>query len=193
MRTTLILVCAVLLHTWPAMAASITFVDTRLDGSQVNFAIHFDTAPNLFTVDEFVRQQDALQVYIFNEPYPWLTPTFREPDLISIARGGEIYLGNGIPIRGPGPSDNNGGWGETRGTVPVTLNGSVLTYTTSLETLNVRQGFGYAWESFHFGVTNAGRYDCIGGQGCPSVPLPSMLWPTLVGFISLALIRARRV
>jgi len=80
--------------------------------------------PDFWTVDSFGRQADEFQFYIaydYNEPNPGQTPVVDR-----LIRGGEIYLGNGIPIRegdkdGESLDPTSGGWGNVVGFVPFSL------------------------------------------------------------------------
>lgn len=87
----------------------------------VTFSITFNQVPDFFTVDSFGRAANAFQFYIVGDP------TLSYPaNYDSIIRGGEIYLGGGIPIRNGSPSiadPHAGGWGAIRGIVPFTLTG----------------------------------------------------------------------
>jgi hypothetical protein len=182
-----------------AGAVSITSIQTATNVDAISFTVAFSGAPDFFTIDQFNRQFDSFQIYLFDlrqDPRDGLI----ERNVKSVVRGSEIHLGNGLPIRNVGSSEVNfgeghsdyphNGWGSIRETVQFRLTDRAMTYTASLSTLNVGNAFGYAFESYRSGSTTANRYDCSSDGPC-SVPVPAMLWPTALMLMGLFAVRQR--
>jgi len=169
------------------------------------FTIQFTGIPNFFAVDQFGRQQDSFQLVRYDAP--------RQDDLgggiigettfgRAVIRGEEIHWGDGLLIRnglldGPGiPGARTGGWGIVRETVPFVQVGQTVSLTASLHGLNVPTGpgpFGYGDMSLTFGDSSPFGFceRCTSGLRCDlSVPVPGMLWPTLLLMVGLACIMA---
>jgi hypothetical protein len=129
----------------------------NLDTQQAIFTINFNEVPDFFSVDEFGRQADAFQYFIDgdgNFPFSLGNPVYSE--LETIIRGGEINIAGDIRVRdvfGVG-GPNSGGWGPIRGSVPYTLNGTQLTFSTPLELIGDDDGlFSYELLITEFGST----------------------------------------
>ncbi|MGV0104055.1 hypothetical protein [Nostoc sp. DSM 114167] len=132
----------------------------NLDAQEVTFTVNFNRVPDFFTVDEFDRQADSFQYYI--DPSGEL-PIFRPPsaysNLSSIIRGEEIHVAGDVRIRdvfSVGPSEpNSGGWGNIRGSVPYSLDGTVLKFSAPLQFIGDSDGlFSYRLELYEFGSWN---------------------------------------
>jgi hypothetical protein len=98
---------------------------------QVTFTLVFNRQPDFQTEDSVGRQADSFQYYILGDP---TLPGLARYD--AIIRGEEIDLVSGLlPIRNAFPPVTDpgaGGWGTVRGVVPFRLDGTVLTFSTSL-------------------------------------------------------------
>jgi hypothetical protein len=140
--------------------------------SDATFTIDFPHAPDFFTVDSHGRVADSFQINISADikGNPQLNPT-------TVVRGDEIHFANALRIRDGSPpvSDpQSGGYGAIRGTVPYSLNGTVLTFTTPLGLINAPNGtFSYYAYTLSNGVTAA-------QSEARSVPLPSALQPGMM-------------
>lgn len=147
------------------IAQAVLFVESEsavvnLDAQEVLFTINFNRVPDFFTVDEFDRPADSFQYFI--DPSGEL-PIFRPPSayshLSSIIRGSEIYVAGDVRIRdvfSVGPSEpNSSGWGNIRGSVPYTLDGTVLKFSAPLQLIGDSDGlFSYRLELYQFGRWN---------------------------------------
>lgn len=133
-------------------------VVANLDSREALFTIEFNEVPDFFTIDNFGRQADSFQYYIDTDGE---LPVFRNyPDELDIIiRGEEIHVAGDIRIRNALPigsgGSNSGGWGLIRGSVPYTLNGTVLTFSAPLELIGNSDGlFSYHLETYEFGSGN---------------------------------------
>ncbi|MEH1790612.1 MAG: hypothetical protein V7L23_34885 [Nostoc sp.] len=151
----------------------------NLDAKEVLFTINFNRAPDFFTVDEFDRQADSFQYFI--DPSGEL-PIFRPPsiysNLSSIIRGEEIHVGGDIPIRdvfSVGPSEpNSGGWGKIRGSVPYSLDGTVLKFSAPLQFIGDSDGlFSYQLLLTEFGGSSDSVENKSTIETATSVPEPN--------------------
>lgn len=136
-------------------------VVANLDSREALFTIQFNEVPDFFTVDSAGRQADSFQYYIETDgelPVFRGSPYYSELDII--IRGEEIHVAGDIRIRDALPigsgGSNSGGWGLLRGSVPYTLNGTVLTFSAPLELIGDSDGlFSYRLEAYEFGAWNA--------------------------------------
>jgi hypothetical protein len=121
----------------------------------VTFTVVFNRQPNFITTDAIGHQEESFQYFIVgdpNLPYP--------SNYDAIIRGDEIHLTqNSIRIRNGYPPDyadpHSGGWGTIRGTVPFTIHGHVLRFTTALSLISDHSNqptISYRLESYEFGV-----------------------------------------
>lgn len=123
----------------------------------VTFTVQFTQAPDFTTTDEFGRQADSFQYYVFGDPdavYPG--------NYDSLVRGEELHFsGQSLRIRNsvpPDPDPEADGWGSIRGVVPYTLDGDVLTFSAPLSLLSdhSRDGhFTYLLDTYTFGSETA--------------------------------------
>lgn len=133
----------------------------NIDTKEVLFTIDFNRVPDFFSVDEFGRQADSFQYFInidgkfpvFSETSPFYA------SLETIIRGEEINVGGDVRIRNVFPigseEPNSGGWGNIRGSVPYTLDGTVLKFSAPLQLVGDSDGlFSYALELYEFGAWN---------------------------------------
>ncbi|AUB34365.1 PEP-CTERM protein-sorting domain [Nostoc flagelliforme CCNUN1] len=169
----------------------------NLDAKEVLFTIDFNRVPDFFTLDQVGRQADSFQYFI--DPSGEL-PIFRPPsaysNLSSIIRGEEINVAGDIRIRdvfSVGPLEpNSGGWGKIRGSVPYSLDGTVLKFSAPLQFIGDSDGlFSYRLELYEFGGGggNANENKSI----IASVPEPtSALGALTFGALSLGLRRKRK-
>jgi hypothetical protein len=122
---------------------------------EVQFTIEFNQHPDFFTLDSVGRQADSFQYFIVGDPslpYP--------ENYDAIIRGEEIHItGDTLRIRNsapPNPDPASGGWGAIRGSVPFSLDGNVLTFSTPLPLISDHSTdghFAYRLESYVFGGT----------------------------------------
>ena len=131
------------------------------------FIIDFPHVPDFNSLDSFGRPADSFQIEIAADP--------AGPDplahLTTLVRGDEIHFAQTLPIRNASPSDftdpHSGGWGTVRGTVPFTVSGMELSFTTPLSLLNATDGhFAYRIFTLEHGLTQ----QTVQSQ---TVPLPS--------------------
>ncbi|BAY75440.1 hypothetical protein NIES25_18850 [Nostoc linckia NIES-25] len=164
----------------------------NLDTQEVLFTINFNRVPDFFSVDEFGRQADSFQYYIErDEKLPVVgevSPFY--PNLESIIRGEEINVAGDVRIRNVfsvGPAEpNSGGWGSIRGSVPYTLDGTLLKFSAPLELVSDSDGlFSYELALFEFGSTS---FTIENKSIVTSVPEPNFVLGGLTcGVLSLAL------
>lgn len=131
------------------------------------FSIDFPHVPNFYSVDAFGRVADSFQIQISANPNgsPQINPT-------TVIRGDEIHYSSAITIRNGSPPSSDpqsGGYGTVRGTVPFSITGTDLTFTTPLSLIGAPTGnFSYYAFTTQSGMTTA----AVEGR---SVPLPSAL------------------
>jgi hypothetical protein len=179
-----------LLVTTPVHATSIRYtLATENASGDIDWQIQFTRHPDLSVTDEFNRQRDSFQFYIFN------SRASLDGGYQAIIRGEELHYGGDLPIRSILPVDldfsRSGGWGLVREAVPFTLHGTHLTFTTSFASLGVpTRDFGYFWETYRYGATVEGSpmfLLCGLNERCNSTPLPDFIGclSLLVGFAML--------
>ncbi|MEH1846396.1 MAG: hypothetical protein V7L25_15705 [Nostoc sp.] len=169
----------------------------NLDAKEVLFTINFNRVPDFFTVDQVGRQADSFQYFIDADGE---LPVFRGSpyysELESIIRGEEIHVAGDVRIRDVfsiGASEpNSGGWGKIRGSVPYSLDGTVLKFSAPLEFIGDSDGlFSYQLELYEFG----GISDLLGDKKSTiaSVPEPNFALAALTfGALSVGLRRKRK-
>lgn len=132
----------------------------NLDAKEVSFTINFNRVPDFLTVDQVGRQADSFQYFIDADGE---LPVFRGSpyysELESIIRGEEIHVAGDVRIRDVfsiGASEpNSGGWGKIRGSVPYSLDGTVLKFSAPLQFIGDSDGlFSYRLELYEFGSWN---------------------------------------
>jgi hypothetical protein len=182
----------------PAQAALLInseSVVANLDSREALFTIEFNEVPDFFTVDSVGRQADSFQYYIDTDgelpvfrgsPYFSELETIIRADEINVA--GDIRIRNVFPIGSGGA--NSGGWGPLRGSVPYTLNGTVLTFLAPLELIGDSDGlFSYRLETYEFGGTSGIPIESTSViQSSPprSVPEPN----STIGLLALGMLGA---
>lgn len=173
----------------PALAVTVmtdVSVKADRDAGTAQFDILFSGRPDFFTVDEYGRQKDEFQFEIDGPREGRTYP------LVSLIRGGEIHLGDGLRIRSPGPSDPSpvsGGWGAVRGSVAYMLSGSHLSFEVPFETLGVPGGaFRYLAFETNYGGTVGDTFR--GSIGNVPLPYPGVL--LVAGIAALGAIGFRR-
>ncbi|MEH2242924.1 PEP-CTERM sorting domain-containing protein [Nostoc sp.] len=168
----------------------------NLDAKEVLFTINFNKVPDFLTVDQVGRQADSFQYFIDADGK---LPVFRGSpyysELESIIRGEEIHVAGDVRIRDVvsiGASEpNSGGWGKIRGSVPYSLDGTVLKFSAPLEFIGDSDGlFSYQLESYEFG----GITDSLENKSIiASVPEPaSALGALTFGALGVGLRRKRK-
>ena len=146
---------------------------------RASFALHFDKAPDLYTLDSAGRVADSFQYEIDADgPAPGEFPV---NDVDAVVRGDEIHAANALRVRGgfhdaPDPDPLAGGWGPVRTTVPFDLDGRHLTFEVPLEAFGdgAMDGiFSYRVFTTDFGLTTSQVEDSVGAI---AVPLPPGAW-----------------
>ncbi|HYX18849.1 MAG TPA: hypothetical protein VE944_31670 [Nostoc sp.] len=168
----------------------------NLDAKEVLFTIDFNRVPDFFTVDQAGRQADSFQYYVEADgEFPIFrgSPFFSE--LESIIRGEEINVAGDIRIRdvfSVGPLEpNSGGWGKIRGSVPYSLDGTVLKFSAPLQFIGDSDGlFSYQLLLTEFG----GSSDSVENKSTiASVAEPNFALGALTfGALSVGLRRKRK-
>ncbi|MBW4672562.1 MAG: hypothetical protein KME52_00480 [Desmonostoc geniculatum HA4340-LM1] len=164
----------------------------NLDTQEVLFTINFNRVPDFLSVDEYNTQADSFQYFIDPDgelPIFGISPAYS--NLKSIIRGEEIHVGGDVRIRDVFPvgssEPNSGGWGSIRGSVPYTLDGTLLKFSAPLQFIGDSDGlFSYALELYEFGswngITNENK------SIVTSVPEPNCVLGALTcGVLSLGL------
>lgn len=171
----------------------------NVDTQQVSFTIDFNEVPDFFSVDTFGRQADAFQYYIRPDgKLPVFEGSPYYSQLSTIIRGPEIFVNGDIRVRDVFPigssEPNSGGWGPLRGSVPYTLNGTVLTFSSPLELIGDSDGlFSYQLLLTEFG----GSTDTVEAKSIlksKAVPEPSCANGVLTfGVLSACLLFRRKL
>ena len=167
-------------------------VDVDRADQEIVFTVDFNHAPDFNTVDSLGRRADSFQYEIVPNSS---TPIDQLPfsSVGAVIRGDEIGSGKVVPIRngfanGSDPNPASGGWGTVRGSVPFTLQGSTLTFTTGFTIIGTTNGvFSYRVFTTNFGST-------VTTMESISVPLPTALPATLAtigAFAGVGLLRRR--
>ena len=131
----------------------------NLDVKEVLFTVNFNQVPDFFT-DQYGAQVDSFQYFIDQDgELPILNASPIYSNFSSIIRGDEIHVAGDVRIRdvfSVGLSEpNSGGWGNIRGSVPYTLDGTVLKFSTPLQLIGDSDGvFSYQLLLTEFGAWN---------------------------------------
>ena len=131
------------------------------------FSLDFGHAPDFYTVDAHGRVADSFQINISADfrGNPQASPT-------TVIRGDEIQFLNALAVRNRSPAStdpHSGGFGSIRGTVPFSVHGTNVSFTTPLSLIDAPNGmFSYYAFTMHNGATQA-------QAEARSVPLPSAL------------------
>lgn len=170
---------------------------------EATFFIRFNEAPDFYAVDSVGRQADSFQYYIDVDA---ASSTPHQNIVESIVRGGEIHLDGDIRIRDrygyDGTDQNSGGWGPIVGSVPYTLSGTLLSFTTPWSFLMDDDGvFTYQLLLTEYG----GMTDIVYGLSGenyqvtpppppppPQIPLPAAAWLFLSGLVGIFTIAKRK-
>jgi hypothetical protein len=142
-------ICALTFPTLARAAFEIVSHDAVADAvnRQTTFHLTFNQSPDFFTTDEFGHPTNGFQFFYDAQPIDDQID-FAGEDVV-IIRGVEIRVADDIPIRDSlNPSGeefpNAEGWGPKRGAADFELDGAMLSFTTSWDTLNESDGvFGY--------------------------------------------------
>jgi hypothetical protein len=165
------------------------FVDQSVDVDRVNgiatFSLTFDQHPSFVAIDS--GQLQTFQYEIDADTVDNDTPiTFDDVD--AVIRGGEIFAGQGIPIRerdGSGGA-HAGGWGPVRALVPefdIDEQTNTLTFSTSLANLGDTDG------KFRYRVFTTDNGGLTADIQDAAIPLPIAAWS---GAALLGALGARR-
>ncbi|MCC5660489.1 hypothetical protein LC608_26625 [Nostoc sp. XA010] len=168
----------------------------NLDAKEVLFTIDFNRVPDFFTLDQAGRQADSFQYYVEADgEFPIFRGSPFYSELESIIRGEEINVAGDIRIRdvfSVGPLEpNSGGWGKIRGSVPYSLDGTVLKFSAPLQFIGDSDGlFSYQLLLTEFG----GSSDSVENKSTiASVPEPNFALGALTfGALSVGLRRKRK-
>jgi hypothetical protein len=198
----LLLMILTVLVAAPAWAVPVQFVSSAVDSTAqtAQFMLQFSAPIDLLSVDAYGRNQDAFHLFIYDDPRAQVLSPYdgRQVELYrqaadGVITGEDIRFGNGLPVRDN--VENAFGWGSVTQLVPFTLDhGTNLLFTADLAALGDRGDgrFSYAIETFHFGLNDPIMVSCQSGMSgaidrvCSTVPEPSTLWLTLLGFVWLA-------
>jgi len=193
-----LLILAFLFFTSPAWAVPLDFMTTDVNpqAQTVSFTMHFQGVPDFQDTDQFGRQADSFQLYIYQIP----TPEFSQGGVdLSIVRGEELHWDQGLPIRNVTLGSDflndphGGGWGSVRESDPVILTGNTLTWTGTLAGLGLSNAdpFGYGHITASFGNDfNSFFGGCTSAAPC-AMPEPDGFWPLFLGLLGLAAIALR--
>ena len=147
-------------------------VEVNRTSDTATFTLTFDHAPNFNPSGD--GQPDAFQ-YEIDADTAEIGEGIGFNSLDTVIRGGEIWEGNGIPVRerdGAGGS-NAGGWGPVRALLPFEVQGNSLSFTTGLSAIGDNDG------AFRYRVFTT-QNGAITGQAVGAViPLPAALWTGL--------------
>jgi len=185
--------------TAPAWAMPLDFMttDVNAQAQTVAFTMHFDGVPDFQDTDQFGRQADSFQLYIYQTPAPQFA-TGGVP--LTVVRGEELHWDGGLPIRNITLGSDflndphGGGWGSIREQDPVVLVGNTLTWTSTLSGLGLSSvlPFGYGHEIFEFGNSGNSFFGgCTSAAPC-AMPESDTFWPTVLGMVGLAGLMAWR-
>jgi hypothetical protein len=182
-----------------------TSVDSA--SSTATFLVKFDSAPDLFTADEFGRQADSFQFWVDSEAPDAIARTYGAlsgdlpPDTQTVISAQEIPSLNQLEIIWPkpltwsGPRDR-GGWGSIEGHMPYTLTpDNVLSFNVPLSLLRDMDGkFYYTFETYQYGAWGGVDYSGVSGKyySVPAVPEPSAAALFFVGLSMLMACTRRR-
>jgi hypothetical protein len=152
------------------------------------FSMTFDRVP------DFSRADGARQTNTFQYEVDGDATNFDQPmefsDVDAVIRGGEIFEGQGIPIRDREgeADDNSGGWGPVRTVVPYSMNGETITFSVGLSAINDTDG------RFRYRVFTTESGELTSEAVGAVVPLPLGVWTgisVLGGMAGVARLRKR--
>lgn len=170
------------------------------------FSIEFDRAPDLLTVDAFLRQADGFQFWTDTVSADPLTSTY--DGLFGLGPLGTqaVLTAVSIPATGllnyiwprdatyTGPRDS-GGWGEVQAQGAYALDGATVSFDVPLSVLNATAdgNFYYVFETFQYSEGGSINYFGTSGQDyCVScVPEPAPLLLLGIGICVLAALARR--
>jgi hypothetical protein len=146
------------------------------------FSITFDQKPEFVAVDN--GQPNAFQIEVDADTTN-LDRAIEWSDIDTVIRGGEIWEGNGIPVRerdGDGGA-NAGGWGPLRALLPYDVAGNTVTFTAGLTAIGDDDG------AFRYRVISTTNGEMTGSSvGVAVIPFPAAVWTglSMLGGISIA-------
>ena len=147
-------------------------VEVNRTDSTATFKLEFDHPPNFLTNGS--GQSDAFQ-YEIDADTAEIGTGIGFNSLDTVIRGGEIWEGNGLPIRnrdGEGGS-NSGGWGPVRALLPFEVDGNSLSFTTGLSAIGDHDG------QFRYRVFTTQNGEITGQAVGAVIPLPAAVWTGL--------------
>ena len=173
----------------PAAAAHAEVVDFQIESQSVKvdpsegtagFSITFNRTPIFITKD--TSASDAFQ-YEVDADTSSVDPSLGWADVDAIIRGGEIWRGEGLPVRFPtglgGPDAD--GWGPVRAYLPFELNEKTVTFTAPLRVLDAADDASFRYRA----ITIAGGGLTSEAVGA-AVPLPAAVWSGIIMLGGLA-------
>jgi hypothetical protein len=174
----------------------------NLDTQEVFFTLEFNEVPDFFSLDEVGPQADSFQYFIEADGrFPVFSTSPDSPyyysELEAIIRGEEIHVAGDIRVRNALPSSdepNSGGWGTIRGSVPYSVNGSILIFSTPLALIGDSDGlFSYRLETYEFGIwTGTEIEDLSVFQPSPPTSVPEPRTALGLGILGWASLVARK-
>jgi len=145
--------------------------DVSVDTSNMTatFKVTFDQPPQFVANDS--GQPQAFQ-YEIDADNGVAAPSMDWSDIDTVIRGGEIWEGQGVPVRdsqGDGGM-NSGGWGPVRAFLPFDLNGDTVTFTAGLSALGDTDG------KFRYRLIASDNGEMTGQAAGAVIPMPPALW-----------------
>ena len=147
-------------------------VEVNRTGETATFTLEFDHPPNFHANGN--GQPDAFQ-YEIDADTAEIGTGIGFNSLDTVIRGGEIWEGNGLPVRdrdGEGGS-NAGGWGPVRALLPFEIEGNSLSFTTGLSAIGDHDG------QFRYRVFTTQNGEITGQAVGAVIPFPAAIWTGL--------------
>ena len=160
-------------HIYAANLISVTFSKTGVPVGKFKLTLTWDNPPDFNTIDEYHRQADSFQFYVY--PYYSNAPvgqvTWSDIQWSAIIRGCEIHSTNAVVVRSKSPyihppflrlqNDPNtnawfyvasGGWGTNRGIYGYTITNKIVTVVLDSSTLGITGPFSIIRGYYNYGI-----------------------------------------